>query len=38
LKARDYGDFVIVSKEEAGHQIENGELFIKEVKKAVEKL
>ena len=34
----DYGDFVIISKEEAKHQIENAELFINEVKKIIEKL
>ena len=33
----DYGDFVIVSQEEAQSQIKNAELFVSEVKKAVDK-
>ena len=32
----DYGDFVIVSKEEAGIQLEHAERFIKEVEKVIE--
>ena len=31
----DYGDFVIVSKEEAGIQIKHAEQFIEEIKKAI---
>lgn len=34
----DYGDFVIVSPEEAQSQIENAEVFINEIKKVKDKL
>lgn len=34
----DYGDFVIVSREDALHQIQNADLFISEVSKIIGKL
>jgi len=34
----DYGDFVIVSKEEAERQLINSEKFVKKIKKTIEKI